>query len=64
VIPEIDIWRAAELMRKRYGKHALEESAARLTSLLSRAIATSTDLDLILCSEVLFYLPFECGRAP
>ena len=29
VIPEIDIWRAASLMLKRYGEKALEESAAR-----------------------------------
>jgi hypothetical protein len=25
VIPEIDIWRAAQLMLKRYGEEALEE---------------------------------------
>jgi hypothetical protein len=29
VIPEIDIWRAANLMLKRYGEKASEESAAR-----------------------------------
>jgi hypothetical protein len=29
VIPEIDIWRAANLMLKRYGEKALEESATR-----------------------------------
>ena len=29
VIPEIDIWRTANLMLKRYGDKALEESAAR-----------------------------------
>jgi hypothetical protein len=29
VIPEIDIWRAAQLMLKRYRERALEESAAR-----------------------------------
>jgi hypothetical protein len=29
VIPEINIWRAANLMLKRYGDKALEESAAR-----------------------------------
>jgi hypothetical protein len=29
MIPEIDIWRAASLMLKRYGEKALEESAAR-----------------------------------
>jgi hypothetical protein len=27
-IPEIDIWRAANLMLKRYGERALEESSA------------------------------------
>ena len=29
VIPEIDIWRAATLMLKRYGHEALEQSATR-----------------------------------
>jgi hypothetical protein len=33
VIPEIDIWRAAQLMLKRYGDRALKESAARATEL-------------------------------
>jgi hypothetical protein len=33
VIPEIDIWRAAQLMLKRYGDKALEESAARADEL-------------------------------
>jgi hypothetical protein len=33
VIPEIDIWRAANLMLKRYGEKALEESAARAEEL-------------------------------
>jgi hypothetical protein len=33
VIPEIDIWRAAQLMLKRYGEHALKESAARADEL-------------------------------
>jgi hypothetical protein len=33
LIPEIDIWRAAQLMLKRYGVHALEESAARANEL-------------------------------
>ena len=32
VIPEIDIWRAATLMLKRYGDKALEEVARALTS--------------------------------
>ena len=29
VIPEIDIWRAANLMLKRYGEKSLEESTTR-----------------------------------
>jgi hypothetical protein len=33
VIPEIDIWRAAYLMIKRYGEKAVEESAARADEL-------------------------------
>jgi hypothetical protein len=33
VISEIDIWRAANLMLKRYGEKALEESAARVDEL-------------------------------
>ena len=35
VIPEIDIWRAANLMLKRYGEKALEESATRADELMS-----------------------------
>jgi hypothetical protein len=33
LIPEIDIWRAAQLMLKRYGANALDESAARADEL-------------------------------
>jgi hypothetical protein len=33
VIPEIDIWRAANLMVKRYGEKALEESSTRVDEL-------------------------------
>jgi hypothetical protein len=33
VIPEIDIWRAANLMLKRYGENAVEASAARAKEL-------------------------------
>jgi hypothetical protein len=33
LIPEIDIWRAAQLMLKRYGEKALDESAARADEL-------------------------------
>jgi len=40
VIPEIDIWRAAQLMLKRYGDNALEESAARANEL---ALASDDD---------------------
>jgi hypothetical protein len=35
VIPEIDIWRAAQLMLKRYRPQALAESAARAAELAS-----------------------------
>jgi hypothetical protein len=33
LIPEIDIWRAAQLMLKRYGDNAVEESATRANEL-------------------------------
>ena len=33
MIPEIDIWRAAQLMLKRYGDNAVEESAVRANEL-------------------------------
>jgi hypothetical protein len=33
MIPEIDIWRAATLMLKRYGDKALEESGTRVDQL-------------------------------
>ena len=33
MIPEIDIWRAANLMLKRYGDKALDESATRADEL-------------------------------
>jgi hypothetical protein len=35
VIPEIDIWRAATLMLKRYGEKALQESVARADELFA-----------------------------
>ena len=35
MILEIDIWRAAQLMLKRYGDEALEESAARANELFA-----------------------------
>jgi hypothetical protein len=37
VIPEIDIWRAAQLMLKRYGEKAEAESAARADDELAAA---------------------------
>ena len=36
MIPEIDIWRAATLMLKRYGDKALEECAARADELAAQ----------------------------
>ena len=36
MIPEIDIWRAANLMLKRYGEKALDESAARADELAAQ----------------------------
>ena len=36
MIPEIDIWRAANLMLKRYGDKALEESASRADELAAQ----------------------------
>jgi hypothetical protein len=36
VIPEIDIWRAATLMLKRYGDKAFEESTARADELAAQ----------------------------
>ena len=36
MIPEIDVWRAANLMLKRYGGKALEESAARADELAAQ----------------------------
>ena len=35
MIPEIDIWRAATPMLKRYGERAIEESALRADELAS-----------------------------
>ncbi len=35
MIPEIDIWRAASVMLKRYGEKALEESAVRADELFT-----------------------------
>jgi hypothetical protein len=42
VTPEIDIWRAANLMLKRYGDKALEESAARADELAGDDDGAST----------------------
>jgi hypothetical protein len=41
MIPEINIWRAASLLLKRYGEKALEESAARADELCARRITTA-----------------------
>jgi hypothetical protein len=38
VIPEIDIWRAANLMLKRYGEKALEESSLRADELAANGV--------------------------
>ena len=35
MIPEIDIWRAAQLILRRYGDKVLEESAARADELVA-----------------------------
>jgi hypothetical protein len=35
MIPKIDIWRAAQLMLKRYGDKALEESTTRADELVT-----------------------------
>jgi hypothetical protein len=37
VIPEIDIWRAATLMLKRYGDKALEQSRTRIDELAANS---------------------------
>jgi hypothetical protein len=41
VIPEIDIWRAAQLMLKRYGDKALDETVARADQLAAPATRTA-----------------------
>ena len=38
MIPEIEIWRAASLMLKRYGEKALEESAERADELFAEQV--------------------------
>jgi hypothetical protein len=43
VIPEIDIWRAANLMVKRYGDKALEESSTRVDELTAAGDHDGTD---------------------
>jgi len=44
VIPEIDIWRAATLMLKRYGDKALEQSRTRIDELASDGDHDGTDI--------------------
>ena len=41
VIPEIDIWRAATLMLKRYGEKALKQSGTRADDSRPKAITTA-----------------------
>jgi bisphosphoglycerate-dependent phosphoglycerate mutase len=41
VIPEIDIWRVAHLMLKRYGDEAGRESALRAEELAEEVITTA-----------------------
>ena len=43
VIPEIDIWRAANLMVKRYGDKALEESSTRVDELTAAGAHDGAD---------------------
>src|SRR3984893_18648507 len=57
MIPEIDIWRAANLMLKRYGTKALEESAARADELVAqdspaRARDTARSAALTTCNLI------------
>ena len=43
MIPEIDIWRAATLMLKRYGEKALEQSATRADELAANGDDAGAD---------------------
>ena len=49
MIPEIDIWRAAQLMLNRYGDKALEESAGRADELA----ATGDDGAVAVCRRIM-----------
>jgi hypothetical protein len=60
VIPEIDIWRAAQLMLKRYGDKALEESAARADEL----VATGDDNGPAVCRRIMDAITQFANRAP
>jgi hypothetical protein len=51
-IPEIDIWRAANLMLKRYRDKALEESAARADELAAAGDHDSADTWLRITATV------------
>ena len=64
VIPEIDIWRAADLMLKRYSETALEESIPRApTSSRRRAIKTGRQSGSA-CLNVIAQRPqFKCSSA-
>jgi len=46
MIPEIDIWRAATLMLKRYGEKACDESAARADELAAQDDCNGADTKL------------------
>jgi hypothetical protein len=52
MIPEIDIWRAASLMLKRYGEKALEESAARAAkacTAIPLSFVIGSNKNIVLC---------------
>ena len=46
VIPEIDIWRAATLMLKRYGEKALEQSRTRIDELAAEHLEGDVLIEL------------------
>jgi len=52
VIPEIDIWRAATLMLKRYGDKALEQSATRADDLAAEGDHDGADTWRRICAAV------------
>ena len=62
VIPEIDIWRAANLMLKRYGEKALEESAMRADELEAAADAAVPEIGRRTAARSLRPVQAECRR--